>query len=36
MRYLREVAIMLAGYLAYFGVRRLTEGDVAIALQHAQ
>ena len=33
---LREVAIALAGYLTYFGVRAVTQGDVADAFAHAR
>ena len=34
-RGLREIAIFLAGYLSYFGVRALTQGDVAQATSNA-
>lgn len=35
-RYVREGTVFLAGYFAYFGVRGLTEGDLAVAQEHAR
>lgn len=34
--FLREIAGVLAAYFAYFAVRGATEGDVALAMEHAR